>query len=76
MEMSFIYLKEGKVKVLGYSDALKLDEDLINDGYVHIATIDLNTWLQGIFDRASDNKEYLQNSIQTLTSELLFTGNQ
>jgi len=76
MEMSFIYLKEGKVIVLGYTDALVLDKKLKTEGYNHIVTINLNTWLQGIFDKGSDNKEYLQNSIQTLISELLFTGNQ
>jgi len=44
--MVFIYLKEDTVKVLDLEDAKRLANQMIDDGWKHIVTLNSAIWIQ------------------------------
>ena len=42
----FVYAKDGKIKVLGIDSVLRLEEELLKDGWVHTQTLNACVFLQ------------------------------
>jgi len=50
----FVYAKDGKIKVLNIDTAIKIREELINNGWVHTKTLDACVYLQYLHNNCEE----------------------
>ena len=48
--ISFVYLKDGLIKVLTHEEALQQEKGLLESGWKHTSTINPNTFIQNAFN--------------------------
>jgi hypothetical protein len=68
----FLYKKEKKLLFLDGQDAMQMHNELIEDGYTHISSIDPAAYLSAIWETVKDSEitdsEKVQQIINLLTS--------
>lgn len=49
-KISFVYYKNGRIKVLRHDEARRENDKLLSKGWVHTKTMDVNLWIENIYN--------------------------
>ena len=52
----FVFHKNNKIKVLNREEAVELHENLLNNGWVHTATINAGSFIENLFNECEEEE--------------------